>query len=85
MTQINKLGIPFTPVIGGDSLMGWKARQILFAMAADARSPGLIIHGRFKRWMSGSGATPDAETISIGCVGRTGFLAHTADGSESRG
>jgi hypothetical protein len=83
--QMQKLGIPFTPVGGDDSLMGWTARQILCAMAADAPSPGLIIRGRFRRWMSGSGATPDAGTISIGCVGRTGLLAHTADGLESRG
>ena len=80
-----ELGIPFTPVGGGDSLMGWTARQIWYAMVADDPLPGLIIRGRFRRWMSGSGATPDAGTISIGCVGRTGLHAHTADGLGSRG
>ena len=80
-----KQGIPFTPVGGGDSLMGWTARQIWCAMVADAPLPGLIIRGRFRRWMSGSGTTSDAGTISIGCVGRTGLPADTADGLESRG
>ena len=77
VSELLKMGIPFTHVSTSDSVGGWTAQDILLR--------GWITLGRSKSSMHGLAARRSAGTISGGCAGRMVLSVPTAGRSESRG
>jgi hypothetical protein len=72
-----EMGIPFTDLAEGVTVMGWQPIDIRFA--------GQTIRGRFKRWRSGSAMTQHAGSIFAGYDGQTGLSVRIARRSGNLG
>ena len=75
--ELLKMGIPFTDLAEGVTVMGWQPIDIRFA--------GQTIRGRFKRWRSGSAMTQHAGSIFAGYDGQTGLSVRIARRSGNLG